>query len=318
MGKSGRELPRRCRARPEGRRRAVQSRVREEEAGGPEEATAQAGPETEPESGQARPAETGSKEGPKATIRLDKATTDGGLQAGFQTAGPIPAAAGPAGKRRPSKAEGPGPGQAGQAAKQRPRRRKTGRTTGGDGRAPGRADDRSRSATVARCAKGRGAGDDFRAPTNTQGAQARVQGLVNVNFRFSIFDFRLSRAQDSRRRGKTVAQARLLAAHFPPSPGPSPLPSDGRGVRGEGNGEREEGRGEGGRHVSTHFHELSTPRRGVKSPEARRNGRHVALLAALLLVVGSTTDSVLAATLTAALDRDTIGAGESATLSLKV
>src|SRR5207249_11118498 len=170
-------------------------------------------------------------------------------------------------------------------------------TNGGDGRAPGRADDRSRSATVARCAKGRGAGDDFRAPTKTQGAQARVQGLVNVNFRFSIFDFRLSRAQDPQRRGKTVAQARLLAAHFPPSPGPSPLPSDGRGVRGEGNGEREEGRGEGGRHVSTHFHELSTPRRGVKSPEARRNGRHVALLAALLLVVSATTNSVLAATL---------------------
>src|SRR5881275_245598 len=45
-------------------------------------------------------------------------------------------------------------------------------------------------------------------------------------------------AQDSGRRGKTVARSRHMAPNSAPSPGRSPLPSDGRGVRGEGNGER--------------------------------------------------------------------------------
>src|SRR6266545_2377719 len=46
--------------------------------------------------------------------------------------------------------------------------------------------------------------------------------------------------------GKNVVRARFIAAQFSPSPGCSPRPSDGRGVRGEGNGERGEGQGEGG------------------------------------------------------------------------
>src|SRR5213592_2210647 len=40
---------------------------------------------------------------------------------------------------------------------------------------------------------------------------------------------------------KTLLQARDLAERVSPSPGRSPRPSDGRGVRGEGNGERGEG-----------------------------------------------------------------------------
>ena len=41
---------------------------------------------------------------------------------------------------------------------------------------------------------------------------------------------------------KTLVQARHLAERVSPSPGRSPRPSDGRGVRGEGDRERGEGR----------------------------------------------------------------------------
>src|SRR5881296_2781585 len=98
MGKGGRKLPGRCRARLERRRREVQSRIREEETGGIEKTTAQAGTEARPKSEQARPAEAGPKEGSTATIRLEKTRTEGGIKTGFQTAGPITAPAEPAGK----------------------------------------------------------------------------------------------------------------------------------------------------------------------------------------------------------------------------
>src|SRR5437870_8146516 len=62
--------------------------------------------------------------------------------------------------------------------------------------------------------------------------------------------------QGSGPRGKTAARARHIAAHVSPSPGRSPRPSAGRGVRGEG-----------GRFGSFQFHEPPNPRRGVRSPE---------------------------------------------------
>src|SRR6266496_1642822 len=119
MGKGARKLSKRCGAGSEGRRRAVQSRVREEETGGTEETTAQTGTKTKPKSGQARPAEAGPKEGSRATIQLEKAATKRGIKTGFQAAGPITAPAEPAGKGRQPKAAAAGPGQAGQSARER-------------------------------------------------------------------------------------------------------------------------------------------------------------------------------------------------------